>query len=292
MTAKSFVRFSAGLALALCACIFTACDPHGGKQNVEERVNALKSEEGAGGDSAPAATEPAASGASGATPSIQNVGGAPTATIRGKTTFKGVPAPRKKIGVMDNADCAKLHTEADQPLDESIVVGAGGELENVLIYVTKGLEGQKFPAPSEPVIFDQKGCVYIPHILTLMVGQTLEVRNSDPLMHNVHLLPASNREENKSQPPGSPALNLKFRRIEAKPFRIKCDVHAWMQAYGMVLDHPYSTVARQGGAFELPKIAPGTYAITAWHEKLGTQTQTVTVADGETREIAFEFEQK
>ena len=120
------------------------------------------------------------------------------------------------------------------------------------------------------------------------VGQGVEVRNSDPFAHNVHMFPTKAREFNRAQQSGKP-FTQKFRKAEPQPFKIKCDIHPWMSAYAGVFDHPYFAVSKPDGTFELPKISPGTYTVTAWHEKLEIKTQTVTIGDGETQELSFEF---
>jgi hypothetical protein len=141
------------------------------------------------------------------------------------------------------------------------ILAEGGALQNVFVYVKDGLGNRTFQTPSSPVVLDQKGCHYRPHVFGIMVGQPLEVLNSDP-----HTFSA---------------------KEVMVPF--KCDVHGWMNAYVGVLDHPYFATSGSDGKFELKGLPPGTYTIEAWHEKLGAQTQSVTIGDKETKDVAFTF---
>jgi plastocyanin len=158
----------------------------------------------------------------------------------------------------------------------------------VFVYVKDGLGGLKFPVPSTPVVLDQKGCRYAPHVVGVQVGQGFEVLNSDSTLHNVHALPTANREFNTGQPLAGLRYSHRFSTREVMvPF--KCDVHPWMRAYIGVLDHPFFGVTGADGTFTLTGLPPGTYTVEAWHEKLGTQTQTVTIGDKESKDIAVSF---
>lgn len=170
---------------------------------------------------------------------------------------------------------------------ENFVVDNGG-LENVFVYVKDGLGKYYFDTPTASVKLDQQGCRYQPHVLGVRVGQPLEIVNSDETMHNVHAMAASNREFNMGQAVQHQANKRTFTAREVMvPF--KCDVHNWMHAFVGVLDHPYFAVTHDGGAFELKNLPAGTYTIEAWHEKLGTQTQSVTLAEKQSAEITFTF---
>jgi plastocyanin len=170
----------------------------------------------------------------------------------------------------------------------AILAGSNGTLQNVFVYVKDGLGDLKFPVPQAPVVLDQKGCVYQPHVFGIQVGQSLEIVNSDSTLHNVHATPAANREFNRGQALQGMTHNHVFSTREVMvPF--KCNVHNWMTAYVGVLDHPFHAVSGADGAFSLDGLPPGTYTIEAWHEKLGTQTQTVTIGEREQKDIAFTF---
>jgi hypothetical protein len=209
-----------------------------------------------------------------------------TATIKGSVKYVGAPVTNPKIKMSADPYCETSNKEP--AFDESTIVGANGELENVFVYVKTGLEGQTFPTPTTPVVFDQRNCTYHPHVFGVMTKQDVEILNSDATLHNVHATPTNSMEFNVGMPTQGMKVTKNFKKSEVM-VHIKCEVHPWMSAYAGVLDHPYFAVAMRGGTFELPKIPAGTYTLEAWHEKLGTQTQEVTVADGATAEITFTF---
>jgi plastocyanin len=167
-------------------------------------------------------------------------------------------------------------------------VASNGGLQNVFVYVKDGLGNLKFPAPASPVVLDQKGCWYIPRVFGIQVGQSLDMVNSDETLHNVHAMPAANREFNRGQGMKGLKSTTVFTTPEVMvPF--KCDVHKWMNAWVGVVEHPFYAVSGAGGAFEIKGLPPGTYTIEAWHEKLGTQTQMVTIGAKESKAISFTF---
>jgi plastocyanin len=169
--------------------------------------------------------------------------------------------------------------------DEEVVVSAGGELANVLVYVKNA---PPVPAPSTPAQLDQNGCKYIPHVSAVQVGQTVNIKNSDTTLHNVHAMPEVNAQFNEGQP--VPMVTpKKFDRVEMKPFRIKCDVHGWMKSYMAVLPHPYHGVSQTNGSFTIANLPPGSYTLVAWHEKYGQQEQPVTVGAKEQKQVTFTF---
>jgi plastocyanin len=158
----------------------------------------------------------------------------------------------------------------------------------VFVYVKDGLGDRVFPVPATPVVLDQKSCRYVPHVMGIQVGQTLDILSSDNTLHNVHAMPERNREFNQAhQLAGIKHTHVFSTKEVMIPF--KCDVHKWMNAYIGVLDHPFYAVTGANGTFELKGLPPGMYTIEAWHEKLGTQTQTVTVGEKQTSDVAFTF---
>ena len=210
------------------------------------------------------------------------------ATLRGKVIFKG-PRPRPQaLRIDEDASCVQLNK--GKLLEESILLQRTGGLANVFVYVKKGLEGKRFaPAPPvEVVTIDQKNCRFQPHVIGVRVGQTLRITNSDPVTHNIHPMPAMNREWNQSQEPAAPALERKFVRAETM-IRVKCNVHSWMRAYVSAMEHPYFVVTRADGSFEIANLPPGDYTIEAWQEKLGQQEMAVTLAVSEQKPIEFTF---
>ena len=205
--------------------------------------------------------------------------------ITGRVAFQGAPPKPAMLRMDSDPNCVQQGGNAS---DESVVVGEGGALQNVFVYVKDGLGNLKFPVPSAPVVLDQKGCRYTPHVVGVQVGQGFEVLNSDPTLHNVHAVPAANQEFNTGQPLAGMRHSHRFSTREVMvPF--KCDVHPWMRAYIGVLDHPYFGVTGADGTFKLTGLPPGTYTVEAWHETLGTQTQMVTIGAKESPEIAFTF---
>jgi plastocyanin len=144
--------------------------------------------------------------------------------------------------------------------------------------------------PSAPVVLDQKGCQYVPHVFGVRVGQPVEVRNSDPTLHNVHAIPQTNGEFNQGMPLQGMTLDQTFTAPEiGVPF--KCDVHGWMSSYAGIVAHPYFAVTDASGAFALPDLPAGTYTLEVWHEKLGTRTQSITIQPKQTTDAAFTFSQ-
>lgn len=204
--------------------------------------------------------------------------------ITGNAMFKGT-APKPRPLRTDSDPACKPEPGATS---ETVLVGGNNGLQNVLVYVKDGLGSRTYPVPTEPVLLDQKGCRYTPHVFGIQVGQTLRVANSDSVLHNVNSSPKENKGFNFGQPAGVPAATRVFDRAEVGvPFR--CDVHNWMNAYAGVVAHPFFAVTKPDGSFEIKGLPPGTYTVEAWHEELGTQTQSVTV-DGKTpAKAAFEF---
>src|SRR5580765_4213526 len=226
------------------------------------------------------AAAPAAAPAAPATVDTANAG-----TVTGKVTFAGTPPAPTPIKLSSDPYCQKANPGL---ATETEVVGKDGTVENVFVYVKDGLGNRTFPAPAEPVTLDQKGCHYTPHVMGIQVGQPLQIVNSDDTLHNVHGLPKANKEFNQGQPIQGMKMTHTFSTKEVMiPF--KCDVHGWMNAWIGVLDHPFYAVTTADGTFSLKGLPPGTYTIEAWHEKLGTQTQTITVGPKETKDVAFTF---
>jgi plastocyanin len=207
--------------------------------------------------------------------------------ITGTVNFDGkVPALRPLAMDADPA-CAKKHS-APVP-NEMLVLGKGNTMGNVMVWVSKGLPaGKTWPAPKNPAVLDQKGCQYVPHVQGIMVGQTYRILNSDGILHNVHALPKINPSFNRPMPATLKESTATFNKPEAM-FQIKCDVHPWMTAYVGAFTHPFFSVTGSDGKFTISGLDPGTYEITAWHERLGPQTASVTVAANETKTQNFKF---
>ena len=234
---------------------------------------------GCGGGSEPAA-EPKA-----AAPAVNPVNPDTAGNITGKITFAGTAPAAQPIRMTSDPNCQPDPAAA---VTQSLLVGDGGGLQNVFVYVKDGLGNLVFPVNMTPVVLDQKGCMYAPHVFGVMVGQPVEISNSDATLHNVHAMPKENREFNQGLALKGTKLTHVFTKKEVMvPF--KCDVHNWMHAYMSVLDHPFFAVTGADGAFTLKGLPPGTYTIEAIHEKLGAQAQSVTIAEKETKDLAFSF---
>ena len=209
------------------------------------------------------------------------------ATISGSVTVTGnVPAPAK-IKMAADPVCTQAHPDA---VTTQEVVAADGKLQYALIYVKEGLPGS-FPTPAEPVVINQTGCMYEPHVFGIQTGQKLEILNSDATLHNVNCQPKANKKFNIAQPTKGMKSVKTFDQPEV-PVPFKCNVHPWMTAYAGVFSHPFFAVSAADGSFSIKGLPAGTYTVEAWHEKLGVQTQKVTVADGESKEISFSFAAK
>lgn len=200
--------------------------------------------------------------------------------VVGTVSFEGQPPAPQPINMSEEPTCAEKHE--GQPVSPVAVVGADGGLKDVFVHVKEGLPQGSWPAPSEAAVLDQDGCVYVPHVVGVQVGQTLEIKNSDGLLHNINARPTEQRGFNVSQP-----TNMTTQRTFSQPevmIPVECDVHGWMEAYIGVSEHPYFVVTGEDGSFEISNLPPGDYVIEAWHEEYGTQTQNVTVpASGEAR---------
>ncbi|MCX6930408.1 MAG: carboxypeptidase regulatory-like domain-containing protein [Verrucomicrobia bacterium] len=212
--------------------------------------------------------------------------------ITGTVTLKGTPPKEKEITpVMEDANCSKLHTKA--PMTRFYVVGDNGAIADVVVSV-QGISGKSSGASAAPVVLDQKGCEYIPSILAVQTDQKIVVKNSDPVLHNVHTMPAEgsgNKDKNEAQLPGAADLTFSFPKAE-NFLKFKCDVHQWMFAWVSVFDHPYFAVSAKDGTFKIANVPPGKYKIQAAHRKAGVVTQEVEVKDGAPTKLDFALEVK
>jgi len=204
--------------------------------------------------------------------------------ICGIVKFAGrLPKPAR-IDMAQEPACERMH--GGRLTIPTVVGGPGDTLADVVVYISGGLDGRRYETPAEPVMIDQKGCMFSPHVLGLRVNQKLLVYNSDPTMHTVHPLPAYNPPWNRSQMVAMPPIETSFTHEEIA-IPVKCNVHPWMKSFVAVFAHPFFAVTRSDGAFELRNMPPGTYTVTAWHESLGTCEQKVTLRPGETMELEF-----
>lgn len=208
-------------------------------------------------------------------------------TITGTITFDGKAPALKPLAMDADPACAKKHTSPVP--NEMLVLGGGNTMGNIMVWVSKGLPaGKTWPAPKAPAVLDQVGCLYKPHVMGIMVGQSYRILNSDGILHNVHALPKINPAFNKPMPPTVKETTATFAKAE-DIFHIKCDVHPWMSAYVGVYTHPFFSVTGTDGKYTISGLDPGTYEITAWHERLGKQTATITVGASDTKTQNFKF---
>ncbi len=236
---------------------------------------------GCGREEAPAPQQQAA------TPAAAPVDPATAATITGTVKFQGSAPQRNRLRMDADAACAAIH-RGHPVLAEEVVVNDNGTLRWVFIYVKGGPGNRAFPAPKQPVVLDQKGCVYSPHVVGVVASQEVHILNSDTTTHNIHPVPANNREWNRSMPPGADKLVESFPREEIM-IPVKCNIHPWMRSYIGVLKHPFFAVSGEDGSFSISGLPAGDYTIAAWHEKYGTQESKVTVAAKESKAIEFTF---
>src|SRR5882762_2144122 len=174
----------------------------------------------------------AAPAASSATKTVDQ---ATAGSVTGSVTLDGKARAVKPINMSAEPYCQKAHSTPVVPPE--VVVGDKGQLANVVIFVKDSLGDYVFQAPGAPVILNQQGCMYDPHVIALMAGQTLSVKNSDQTTHNIHPMPKDNREWNKSQAPGAAPIDDSFARSELA-IPVKCNVHPWMKSYIFVFKHP------------------------------------------------------
>lgn len=227
----------------------------------------------------------AATQASPSAPAYTTIDWKTAGTITGTIHFNGSAPPRVPIDMAQDPVCSL----APQNLTEQYVVNKGG-LANVFVYVKDGLGNKAYAAPSDPVVMDQKGCRYSPHVIGVMVGQPVRFTNSDATMHNVHMVPqvGANQTVDISQPPGGEADQRIFHAPELM-LPVRCNNHPWMEAFINVVSNPFYAVSGPDGSFTIKGLPPGTYTVVADHEKLGEQTATVTVGPKQTVTQTFAF---
>ena len=215
-------------------------------------------------------------------------GVARAASVTGTVTFDGKGPALKPLAMDAEPVCHKMHS--GKPVaNEMLVLGSGNTMGNIMVWISKGLPaGKTYPAPKTPVVMDQKGCQYLPHVMGIMVGQPYRILNSDGILHNIHTLPKINPAFNRGQPATVKEMSTTFPKPEGM-LQVKCDVHPWMSAYIGVYTHPFFSVTGTDGKFTISGLDAGTYEITAWHERLGTQTASLTVAANDAKAQNFKF---
>jgi plastocyanin len=203
------------------------------------------------------------------------------AAVSGTVKLDGSAPKPSKIDMSQDAACKGTNTA------ETIVVD-GGKVANVFVYVKDGLGDRTFDVPKDAVTIDQKGCQYHPHVLGVMAGQNIQIKNDDQTTHNIHPTPQANREWNESQPPAAAPLEKSFAREEIM-LPVKCNQHPWMRMYINVAKNPFYAVTGPDGKYEIKGLPPGDYTIAFVQEKLGEQTQKVTLAAKDSKTVDQTF---
>jgi len=223
---------------------------------------------------APAASQPAA------TPIDPNT----VASVSGTVKFDGTAPKPAKIDMSQDPACKGTNSA-------ETIVADGGNVANVFVYVKEGLGDRTFDVPKDSVTLDQQGCKYHPHVLGVMTGQNIEIKNDDQTTHNIHPTPQANREWNESQPPASAPLEKSFAREEIM-LPVKCNQHPWMRMYINVVKSPFYAVTGPDGKYEIKGLPPGDYTIAFVQEKLGEQDQKVTLAAKDSKTVDASFKQE
>ncbi len=217
---------------------------------------------------------------------IVKVDPATAVQVRGTVRFLGKKPARKRISMDSEEACEKMHKAP--VFDASLITAKDNALVNAFVYIKEGLEGMNFEASKMAVVIDQRGCQFVPRVVGLRSGQTLTVKNSDPVSHSIHPQPKNNREWNQQQAPEAPDLERRFAYPEVV-IPVKCNIHAWMRSYIGVVEHPFFAVTDETGTFEWDGVPPGEYTVAAWHEKAGETTQKVTLGPNASATLAFTF---
>jgi len=219
------------------------------------------------------------------------VAAAASGKITGTVKLDGAAPHMKGIDMSKDPYCAKYHANDPAKL-ELVVVGKNSGLENVVLYISQGWSGAATAEKAVPV-FDQKGCMYSPHVIAMDVGEQYKVVNSDQTAHNIHPEPnpmTGNIPWNRSQPQGAPPIMQSW-KAEEVAIPVKCNIHPWMHGYFVVVKGPYA-VTDDSGSYTIENVPPGNYTVTSWQETYGTQTQKVSVGAGQAATANFTYKAK
>jgi plastocyanin len=218
--------------------------------------------------------------------SVGLVTAADGATLRGTLTYDGPPPSTKPLVVDHDMDCC-----AKKPIaPESLLVSDENKVLNAVVWL-EGVEGDK-PWPTEGAVMDQVGCIFVPHVTVIGVGQTMRYLNSDPIIHNIHTWPRTNSPMSVSQLAKGLGRPIKRKFAEPDEVKITCDVHKWMGAWIIVRDNPYYSQTAEDGVFEITDIPPGTYKMVVWHESLRRVEKQVELSAGASHAEEFQLELK
>ncbi len=205
--------------------------------------------------------------------------------ISGTVTYEGEPPKRYALRMDADPSCAQIY-DGKRVFSRDSLIGEGGSVENVFVYLKEAPEGSAGETTAEAVRLEQRGCLYTPRILGVRVQQDIEIVNDDPTLHNVRALAKANRPFNIGQP--ARGTRTKSFRAAEKPIKVKCDVHPWMAAYVFVMEHSFHSTTGSDGAYRIEGLPAGSYELVFWHEKLGEQVVEVDV-DGNVEGLDLTF---
>jgi plastocyanin len=201
--------------------------------------------------------------------------------IKGKVVFAGSVPPAKKIDItIDQYVCGTTKDAGD------LLVSPQKELRNAVVWLENAPASAAWPAKAEKVEMDQNGCIFIPRVVVVPAGGTVDFLNSDRLLHNIHATPKLNVSFNRTQPKDR-TIPVTFAKPEI--VRINCDLHSWMIGWVVVAAHPFYAVTGADGQFSFDNLPPGQYKLQVWHERLGTVPATVTVGDQQPARVTVEM---
>jgi plastocyanin len=203
-------------------------------------------------------------------------------TLAGQIKAGGTTPTGAKFEVTKDPEvCGKEKTRPD------VLLGANKELANAVVMV-KAAKGKKLDPPAANPVFDQKACEFIPHVLLFPAGSTIDVTNSDGILHNIHTTATVNPSTNQAQPKFKPKINIKVEKPEF-PIKVVCDAHNWMSAWWVAMEHPYYAVTDASGNFKIGDLPAGDYEVDFWHETLGKKTEKVSIKPKEETKVAWEL---